>query len=59
MWDNTYANMLAVLDSATGNVTEAIRRAGIWENTLVLWTADNGAIGRGNSFPLRGKSKTF
>jgi len=54
MWDNTYANMLHALDSATANVTSALQKAGIWDSTLVLWTADNGGIGRGNNHPLRG-----
>lgn len=54
MWDRTYANMLAVLDSATENLTQALHRAGIWDDTLILWSADNGGIGLGNNFPLRG-----
>ena len=54
MWDNTYANMLAILDSATYNVTDALKRAGLWDSTLVLWTADNGGITLGNNYPLRG-----
>ena len=54
MWDNTYANMLAILDSATCNVTDALKRVGLWDSTLVLWTADNGGITLGNNYPLRG-----
>ena len=54
MWDHTYANMLAVLDMATKNLTDALHRTGQWEDTLILWSADNGGIGRGNNHPLRG-----
>ena len=52
---HTYANMLAMLDGAVGNVTAALHRAGMWERSLLLFTADNGGIGAfGNNFPLRG-----
>jgi arylsulfatase A-like enzyme len=54
MWDKTYANMLAMLDSAVANVTQSVRDAGLWNDTLILFTADNGGIGRGNNHPLRG-----
>jgi len=54
MWDHTYANMLAVLDQATQNLTAALKRTNQWDNTLVLWTSDNGGIDRGNNHPLRG-----
>ena len=54
MWNHTYSNMLAVLDQATHNLTNALRRTKQWDNTLVLWTSDNGGIGLGNNYPLRG-----
>lgn len=54
MWDRTYANMLHVLDSSTQNLTNALKRSGQWKNTLILWMADNGGIGLGNNYPLRG-----
>eukprot|EP00729_Bicosta_minor_P005668 gene5668-35616_t len=55
MWDDTYANMLHMLDVGTMNVTNALKQAGFWENTLFLFSADNGGIGKfGNNYPLRG-----
>ena len=39
MWDHTYANMLAMLDSAVGNLTAAVKHAGLWDTTLILFTA--------------------
>eukprot|EP00035_Acanthoeca_spectabilis_P007521 m.137653 g.137653 ORF g.137653 m.137653 type:complete len:186 (-) comp13983_c0_seq5:1153-1710(-) len=54
MWDNTYANMLHMLDVAVVNVTTALVDTGLWNNTLVWFSADNGGIGRGNNYPLRG-----
>lgn len=54
MWDQTYANMLAVLDQATAEITAAVRESGMFNDTLMLWTSDNGGITRGNNHPLRG-----
>mmetsp|Transcript_30802 Transcript_30802/g.50940 ORF Transcript_30802/g.50940 Transcript_30802/m.50940 type:complete len:533 (+) Transcript_30802:57-1655(+) len=50
-----YANMLAALDGAVANVTRALRGAGMWDDTLLLFSSDNGGIGEfGNNYPLRG-----
>jgi arylsulfatase A-like enzyme len=52
---HTYANMLAMLDGVVGNVTDALRRHGMWEDSLILFFSDNGGTGKyGNNFPLRG-----
>ena len=34
--------MARALDQGMGNVTEAIRAAGLWSSTLVVFSADNG-----------------
>jgi arylsulfatase A-like enzyme len=54
MWDQTYANMLHMLDYAVSNVTTALKETQMWEKTLFVFTADNGGIGLGNNHPLRG-----
>ena len=38
-----YLDLLMELDDNTGQVVQAIRDLGIAENTLVVWTTDNGA----------------
>ena len=54
--DCTYAHMLHALDAAVGNVTAALRRGALWDETLLLFSADNGPIGgSGSSRPLRGR----
>lgn len=55
MWDNTYANMLHMLDVGVDNVTKAMKAKGMWNDTLLVFTADNGGVGKnGNNYPLRG-----
>eukprot|EP01079_Euglenida_sp_SAG-EU17-18_P009674 gene9674-1741_t len=58
------AAMVAFMDEVVGNVTGALRRTGMWDDTLcmfspIVWSSDNGAqawteAGAANPFPLRG-----
>merc|ERR1712190_386592 len=54
----TFGDMLHVLDSGIGNVTQALKSKGLWDETLMLFTSDNGGIGPGNNYPLRGHKMT-
>src|SRR3954451_1957333 len=68
----TYAAMIAALDDAVGQVTSTVRELGLANDTLVLFSADNGATREaraglnqkpataGNNAPFRGsKSSAF
>jgi arylsulfatase A-like enzyme len=57
-----FAGMLTCVDEGITNVTMALKQKGMWENTLFIFTSDNGgpvdpkiidAIGA-NNWPLRG-----
>ena len=50
----TMAAMVSCVSEGTGNVSRALRSAGMWEDTLFLWSADNGGpqYWLGNNFPL-------
>ena len=54
-----YAGMMAALDDAVGVVLDAIEDAGIANNTVVIFTSDNGGVSSGDGFataclPMRG-----
>ena len=54
--------MGAILDEGVRNVTRALKQAGMWKNTLLIVSSDNGGwLQRnfgGNNYPLRGGKVT-
>ncbi len=52
--DPVYAAMVESMDEAVGTVLDAIEDAGVADNTLVIFTSDNGGlIGKTSNAPLR------
>lgn len=47
------AGMLAAVDEAIGQIVAALDKAGLRENTLIVFSSDNGAPPPGNNTPLR------
>lgn len=58
--DRRYVSaMTSLLDDAVGDVVTALERSGLWDNTVFVWTSDNGAAieldtGAKNAWPLKG-----
>lgn len=59
------AGMVSALDEAVGNVSAALRRAGMGGTTLIVYSSDNGAAAAaenynmGSNWPLRGMKRTL
>jgi hypothetical protein len=53
--------MVSALDDALPQVVDALRTKGMWANTVLIVTTDNGGNlgGSGNNWPLRGGKFTF
>ena len=55
-----FAAMTATLDEGVANVTQALKRTGLWDDTLVIFSTDNGGPADGydknmaSNWPLRG-----
>jgi arylsulfatase A-like enzyme len=47
------AGMLAAVDEAVGQIMTSLKKAGMLENTLIVFSSDNGGPPPGNNAPLR------
>ena len=48
--------MVTALDDVVGNLTQKLKDVGIYENTIIIFSSDNGGIlGFGGNKPLKGK----
>jgi len=50
-----YAEMVQIMDAGIGRVTKALRDAGISENTMVIFTSDNGGERYSKNWPFVGR----
>ena len=48
---------MTALDSAVGDIMETLRLEGLEENTVVLFSSDNGGAGAKYNKPLRGRKE--
>ena len=58
-----YESMVTMLDSIVYNITTKLKETGLWDNTLVIFSTDNGGplqlpCCSGNNYPLRGGKAT-
>ena len=52
--------MVSVADNLTGYVVELLKKKNMWDNTIMVVSADNGgAGGAGSNYPLKGCKMTF
>ncbi|OWF53589.1 arylsulfatase B-like [Mizuhopecten yessoensis] len=56
-----FSGMVTAMDDAIGNVTQALKDYDLYNDTLIIFTSDNGGWPSlyGNNFPLRGSKITI
>ena len=50
--------MLWKSDVYVGAIVNLLKRKGMYENTLIVFSSDNGGVAKGNNYPLRGGRAT-
>ena len=56
----TYQAMVSAADNVTGHVIQELKSKGMWNNTIIVVSADNGgAACMGSNYPLKGSKGTF
>lgn len=55
---NPIQAMLADSDRWTGELVAALKSKGMYDNTLIVYSSDNGGVASGNNYPLRGEKHT-
>ncbi|XP_053397039.1 arylsulfatase J-like [Mercenaria mercenaria] len=56
-----YAGMVSCMDESIGEIVDTMKKRGMWENTLFIFTTDNGGnptVG-GSNVPLKGTKSTL
>ena len=58
----TYAGMVAAMDEAVGTIADAVERADLWRDTIIIFSSDNGGPAPGSvtsNGPLHGAKATL
>jgi arylsulfatase A len=55
----TFVKMVEYMDAKTGQILDTLKKLGLYDNTLIMFSSDNGGQLLGNCEPLRGHKHTL
>ena len=53
--NSTIKQLICDADAWIGRLISTLKHRGTWDNTLIVYSTDNGGIGDGSNYPLRGQ----
>ncbi|MFW5780832.1 MAG: sulfatase-like hydrolase/transferase, partial [Bacillota bacterium] len=56
--DDTYIDCITEFDDYLGNIFASLKERGVYDDTLIIFTSDNGSSQQGSTGPLKGKKDT-
>eukprot|EP01060_Flectonema_neradi_P008760 TRINITY_DN1626_c0_g1_i4.p1 TRINITY_DN1626_c0_g1~~TRINITY_DN1626_c0_g1_i4.p1 ORF type:complete len:552 (+),score=94.24 TRINITY_DN1626_c0_g1_i4:43-1698(+) len=57
-YNDTYTGMIWDADVHVGEMISLLKEKNMYDNTFIVYTADNGGVMSGNNYPLRGEKHT-
>ena len=57
MYERNRAATITALDTAVGDIVESLKAEGLYENSVILFSSDNGGAGNRYNSPLRGRKE--
>ena len=55
----TYLGMVSAMDELVGNLVSSLKENGLYNNSVIIWSSDNGALPPGSNAPLSGLKATL
>ena len=55
----TYLGMVSAMDELVGNLVSSLKENGLYNNSVIIWSSDNGALPPGSNAPLNGFKATL
>uniref|UniRef100_A0AC34QEQ5 Sulfatase N-terminal domain-containing protein n=1 Tax=Panagrolaimus sp. JU765 TaxID=591449 RepID=A0AC34QEQ5_9BILA len=58
---HTYCGMLAAMDESFGQIVRFLKRAGLYDDTIIIFSSDNGGDTKAgaSNMPLRGQKSSI
>merc|ERR1719347_1317113 len=56
---SSFAATVTAMDSAVGDIVDALKRSNIYDNSVIIFSTDNGGYAQNSNKPLKGGKNSF